>query len=106
MIRTKFYHAYYEDASKIEAAAKEAGYTGESGQSWFDFVDASMAKYRQNGYFDTVQKAEAWLKERIVLIPTGRHYYEVACLLVALFQTKIEGVDRFSNSRVDDVGNR
>ena len=65
MIRTKFYHAYYEDAAKIEAAAKEAGYTGESGQSWFDFVDASMSKYRQNGYFDTVKKAEDWLKESI-----------------------------------------
>jgi hypothetical protein len=51
MIRTKFYHAYYEDVGRVE--------------SWFDFVDASMAKYRQPLFFGTVQEAEHILMEAI-----------------------------------------
>lgn len=62
------------------SGAQAAGYTGDSGQSWFDFVDASMAKYRQNGYFDTAQKAEDWLKESIVSEKTCFGKYAMAVL--------------------------
>ena len=59
------YVAHYEDAARAKASACSAGYTGAEGQSWYDFIDISLAKYRTCDSFDSLEDAERWLVAEI-----------------------------------------
>lgn len=59
------YWAFYEDAAKVEAAAKARGFTGQDGESWHDFVEAEHNKFRVAKEFLTRDGAERWLKKAI-----------------------------------------
>jgi hypothetical protein len=63
--RTHSYFASYEDAAKVEAAAKKRGFTGNDGKSWHDFVDIEQDKFRTGKQFWDLQKAEDWLKSEV-----------------------------------------
>jgi hypothetical protein len=57
--------AYYEDAAKVEAAAKKRGFTGNDGESWHDFVEAEYDKFRRSRQFWKLDLAAEWLKAEI-----------------------------------------
>ncbi len=59
------YVAFYEDAGKVEAAAKARGFTGTDGESWHDFVEAEHNKFCVSKQFWDLQAAEDWLKTEI-----------------------------------------
>lgn len=59
------YVAFYEDAAKVEAAAKARGFTGNDGESWHDFVEAEHNKFRSSMTFATLRAAENWLSSEI-----------------------------------------
>lgn len=59
------YIAFYEDAAKVEAAAKARGFTGNDGESWHDFVEAEHDKFRIAKQFWKLKDAEDWLKAEI-----------------------------------------
>jgi hypothetical protein len=65
MHRTVFL-AFYEDAAKVETAAKARGFTGEKGESWHDFVEAGHDRFRTVKQFGDLAKAVKWLQDRIV----------------------------------------
>lgn len=56
------YVAFYEDAAKVEAAAKARGFTGNDGESWHDFVEAERTKFRTSRMFSALDPAVEWLK--------------------------------------------
>lgn len=56
------FRASYEDAAKAEVAARKLGWT--ENDSLLDFVEA--ADYWTGKTFETLTKAEAWLKAEIV----------------------------------------
>lgn len=56
--------AWYEDAAKVEAAAKARGFTGEAGTSWHDFVEAEHEKFITSRSFPTLALAVGWLTDR------------------------------------------
>lgn len=64
----KSFRALYEDAAKVEAAAKESGFTGNDGESWHDFVESENGKYRTGKSFQTLAEAEQWLKSEIAAV--------------------------------------
>lgn len=66
------YVAFYEDAAKVEAAARAQGFTGEDGQSWHDFVESSLSKFRSAKAFSDLGSAETWLKAELA---DGRSVY-------------------------------
>ena len=57
---TKFL-AWYEDAAKVEAAAKARGFKGQDGESWHDFVEADSERLSTFRQFKTFDAAVAWL---------------------------------------------
>lgn len=59
------YAAYYEDAEAAREAACRAGYAGSEGQSWYDFVDIALAKYRNMQVFAHLEEATKWLSSEI-----------------------------------------
>lgn len=59
------YFAFYEDAAKVEAAAKARGFTGNDGESWHDFVEAEHNKFRTVKQFWDLPSAEKWLKAEV-----------------------------------------
>lgn len=64
-MKNESYIAFYEDAAKVEAAAKARGFTGNDGESWHDFVEAETDKFRVYKQFSLLKYAEAWLKAEI-----------------------------------------
>jgi hypothetical protein len=67
---TTLFCAFYEDASKAEAEAKAAGFTGSDGESWHDFIEVQDDKCRTGKTFDSLAGAEMWLKEEIAATKT------------------------------------
>lgn len=59
------YIAYYEDADKVEAAAKARGFTGNDGESWHDFVEAEQDRFCCTKEFRDLNAAVAWLSSEI-----------------------------------------
>lgn len=59
------YLAYYENAAKVEAAAKASGFTGQDGESWHDFVQAEADKFRVAKQFPALNAAAEWLKAEV-----------------------------------------
>jgi hypothetical protein len=59
------YLAYYESADLVEAAAKAAGFTGNDGESWHDFIEAENSQYRVSREFADLEYAMIWLRHRI-----------------------------------------
>ncbi len=57
--------AFYEDAAKVEAAAKARGFTGNDGESWHDFVEAEHDRFRCSRSFPGLQDAVDWLKGEV-----------------------------------------
>jgi hypothetical protein len=62
------YLAYYEDAVKVEVAAKAAGFTGNDGESWYDVVEAGNYEFRTVKMFKELMTAEAWLRGEIAAV--------------------------------------
>lgn len=69
-MRDESYWAFYEDANKVEAAAKARGFTGNDGESWHDFVEAEHNKFRAAKQFWQLKDAEEWLKREINAMKT------------------------------------
>ena len=101
------FRAFYEDAAKVEAAAKALGFTGNDGESWHDFVESENGKYRTGKTFPTLVDAEQWLKTEIAAVksvygcgtirlqePIGRRCRYCVC----------SGVRNVHEYTVDDTG--
>ncbi len=62
---TESFWAFYEDAAKVETAAKARGFSGNDGESWHDFVEAEHNKFRTAKQFWSLQTAVDWLKAEV-----------------------------------------
>lgn len=57
--------AFYEDAAKVEAAAKAKGFTGADGESWHDYVESHNDKFNTVARFPTLREAVSWLRGEV-----------------------------------------
>lgn len=60
--------AWYEDAEKVEKAAKARGFTGNDGESWHDFVEAENNRFATRQMFKNLDAAVQWLQSEIVAL--------------------------------------
>lgn len=63
--RAVAYIAFYENAEKVELAARARGFTGNDGESWHDFVEAELDKFRTSRLYGDLNQAIEWLKSEI-----------------------------------------
>jgi len=60
------YRAYYTDAAKVERMAIERGYSGQEGESWFDYVEADHSRYWTSQTFGDLEKAVKWIGSAVI----------------------------------------
>lgn len=98
--------AVYEDAHKVEVSAKLAGFTGEDGESWFDFVEDGYTKHNTARGFPSLPLAVAWVKKAVLGNKTvygSGHVYELQ-VVKRCHHCTCDGVHRVREYLVDDEG--
>lgn len=73
-----YYLGWYERAEKVKEAAYEAGYSGKEGESWYDFVDPSLKKYRALVLLHDLDELVSWLRSEI---KAGKTCFGVASIV-------------------------